>query len=45
MNSTILTDNKEIETLGLPSWWSDDFPCVATLIKTGFKGAPSAVRS
>lgn len=38
MNSTILTDNKEIETLGLPSWWSDDFPCVATLIKTGVKG-------
>lgn len=38
MNGTILTDNKEIETLGLPSWWSDDFPCVATLIKTGFKG-------
>lgn len=38
MNSTILTDNKEIETLGLPSWWSDDFPCVATLIKTRFKG-------
>lgn len=38
MNNTILTDNKEIETLGLPSWWSDDFPCVATLIKTGFKG-------
>lgn len=21
-----------------PSWWSDDFPCVATLLKTGFKG-------
>lgn len=38
MNSTILTDNKEIETLGLPSWWSEDFPCVATLIETGFKG-------
>ena len=38
MNSTILTDNKEIETLDLPSWWSDDFPCVATLIKTGVKG-------
>lgn len=26
MNNTILTDNKEIETLDLPSWWSDDFP-------------------
>lgn len=27
MNNTILTDNKEIETLGPPpSWWSDDFP-------------------
>ena len=38
MNNTILTDNKEIETLDLPSWWSDDFPCVATLLKTGFKG-------
>lgn len=38
MNNTILTDNKEIETLDLPSWWSDDFPCVATLPKTGFKG-------
>lgn len=38
MNNTILTDNKEIETLDLPSWWSDDFPCVATLIKTGVKG-------
>lgn len=37
MNNTILTDNKEIETLDLPSWWSDDFPCVATLLKTGFK--------
>ena len=38
MNNTILTDNKEIETLDLPSWWSDDFPCVATLLKTGFNG-------
>ncbi len=38
MNNTILTDNKEIETLDLPSWWSDDFPCVATLLKTRFKG-------
>ena len=38
MNNTILTDDKEIETLDLPSWWSDDFPCVATLLKTGFKG-------
>ena len=38
MNNTILTDNKEIETLDLPSWRSDDFPCVATLLKTGFKG-------
>ena len=38
MNNTILTDNKEIETLDLPSGWSDDFPCVATLLKTGFKG-------
>lgn len=38
MNNTILTDNKEIETLDLPSWWSDDFTCVATLIKTGVKG-------
>ena len=37
MNNTILTDNKEIEPLDLPSWWSDDFPCVATLLKTGFK--------
>lgn len=45
MNNAILTDDKEIETLDLPSWWSDDFPCVATLLKTGFKGAPSAVRS
>jgi len=26
MNNTILTDNKEIETFDLPSWWSDDFP-------------------
>lgn len=38
MNNTILTDDKEIETLDLPSWWSDGFPCVATLLKTGFKG-------
>lgn len=38
MNNAILTDNKEIETFDLPSWWSDDFPCVATLIKTGVKG-------
>lgn len=38
MNNTILTDNKEIETLDLPSWWSDDFPCAATLLKTGVKG-------
>lgn len=38
MNNTILTDNKEIETFDLPSWWGDDFPCVATLIKTVVKG-------
>ena len=34
MNNTILTDNKEIETLDLPSWWSDDFTCVATVSYT-----------
>lgn len=38
MNNTILTDNKEIETLDLPSWRSDGFPCAATLLKTGSKG-------
>lgn len=43
MNNAILTDNKEIETFDLPSWWSDDFPCVATLIKTGVKGIVKGV--
>lgn len=44
MNNTILTDNKEIETLDLPSWWSDDFPCVAPCSRP-VQGAPSVVRS
>ena len=45
MNSTILTDNKEIETLGLPSWWSDDFPLRGDVNQDRVQGAPSAVRS
>ena len=39
MNNTILTDNKEIETLDLPSWWSDDFPVRGNpRSKPGIKG-------
>lgn len=44
MNNTILTDNKEIETLDLPSWWSDDFPLRGNLAQDRVQGAPSVVR-
>ena len=45
MNNTILTDNKEIETLDLPLMVERRLPLRSNLAQDQVQGAPSAVRS
>lgn len=45
MNSTILTDNKEIETLGFPLMVERRLPLRSNLAQDRVQGAPSVVRS
>lgn len=45
MNNTILTDNKEIETLDLPFMVERRLPLRSNVNQDRVQGAPSAVRS